>query len=334
MGRCSEMATKKISILATLLVLTVATAGCATADLLQPVHRLGSFRFVRGSPLMSRMSAPPPVVLGHLRRLDRRDDYEPYIPDRNETLEMERAFTLLPVRSRNVLNDRLIGIYFISNFTGNGLCEWVMDSDGKAYVFFVFNPSSFSKNMSQLLTEKENTCFADDDISIDITVDCGKKYSGFAYILLHESAHAVDYVLNVTPYVDEEHGEHMKKKTAETMFTKYYWSGYDAPTRHFMFTGKVSFYGSGERKLKRSNAVEAYQDLSRSPFVSLYASMSWAEDLAELAAFYHITRVLKQPFGIRVLQNKKTIFSTYPMEHPEIAKRLRLLKLFYASEGI
>jgi len=298
------------------------------------IHRLDSYRFDKNSSFISRVSMPPPLVLDYLKKLDSRSDYEPYLPGKREKHAMEKGFALLPELNREVLEKRLIGVYFIKNFTGNGLCEWVMDRDGRVFVFLVFNPSSLKKTISGLLTEKEKTCFINDDSSIRIDVDCGTKYPGFYYILLHESTHAVDYVLNITPYVDESYRRYAKKEKSETEFTEDYWRGYSASKAHFIFSNRVSFYHIGKPDLKISEAVAVYEDLARSPFVSLYGSMSWAEDLAEMVAFYHITSILKEPFGVYVFRKKEKIFAIYPMAGPSVIKRFPLLKKFYRPEEL
>ena len=172
-----------------------------------------------------------------------------------------------------------------------------------------------------------------DDAFTEIRVDCGKTIPGFYYILLHESAHAVDYVLNITPFVDEEYKKHLNIKKTKTEFTKNCWAGYNIPKGRFMFAKRVSFYGMDKQKLKASEAVAVYKDLARSPFASLYGSMSWAEDLAELVTFYHIAHTLKQPYAIHVVHKKKKIFSVYPMEAAAVIERLPLLETFY-SRGI
>jgi len=325
MGKKNMASSQIISLTAVL------TFACTTVHELPKIHQLENYRSDIHMPLPDRTHAPPEILLRYLRKLDNKRDYELYMPSRYEKTIIRNAIALLPKREKSVLQNRLIGIYFIKNFTGNGLCEWVLDRSGMVYIFFVFNPSAFGKTASELLTEKENTCFIKDDTSIKIIVDCGKKIPGFYYILLHETAHAADYVLNVTPYVDEDFRKFMNIERAETEFTKNYWIGYNTTKEHFIFSNKVYFYNIGKPKLKISQSVAVYKALSRSPFATLYGSISWAEDLAELAAYNYITHVMGEPFRIYVLRDKKELFSFYPMESPQIIKRLPQLEALYSG---
>ena len=304
-------------------------SGCESNIRRDPVHLLGSYRFDEDSSLVSRVTAPPPMVLNYLMKLDGRIDYEPYAPDGKEMKIIESAIASLPAQHEKILKKRLIGIYFIRNFFGNGLADWVVDPQNTVYTILVFNSGVFAKNLTELLTEKEKTCFLADDPEYDIHIDCGKKYNGFHYILVHEATHALDYVINVTPYADREYKDHMNIRVSETEFTKGIWSGYDASRVRYLFSKRVFFYGSPKPQLRISESPVVYKELSRSPFASLYGSQSWAEDLAELAAFYHITRVLDQPYCITVTRKGKTAASVRPMESQEVRKRLSPIQKFY-----
>lgn len=298
----------------------------------QTAHRFQSYTFNQNSSLLSRVSTPPDFLVSFLKKMDKRNDYQPYTPTAKEMKIIEQSLASLPPLHKRLLSKKLIGIYFITNFYGNGLTDWVLDSSSSVYTIMVFNSSVLSTDISTLLTRKERTCFIHDDPSIDITVDCGTRYSGFDYILLHESTHAVDYIQSITPYVDLEFKRYVTHKNAETACTRNIWSDYATPREHFLFTGRVFFYGIRAPRLRYSEAVALYQDLARSPFVSLYSTMNWAEDCAELAAFYHITHVLKQPFVIKVRKKGGTSYLIRPMESPKVKERLAQLSIMYTPE--
>jgi hypothetical protein len=308
--------------------------GCASKIRQDPAHLFGSYRFDERSTLASRVTAPPQVVLNYLMDLDSRTDYEPYTPDGNEMKIIENAIASLPAKHKGILKKRLIGIYFIRNFFGNGLTDWVVGPQKTVYTILVFNAGALAKNLTELLTEKEKTCFRIDDPEYEIYIDCGKKYNGFNYILLHESTHAVDYILAITPYADRQYKDYMHIGTSETEFTKTIWNGYGASRGQYIFSGKVFFYGSPKPQLNVSKSAGVYSGLAHSPFASLYGSLSWAEDLAELVAFYHITHVLNQPYVINITRKGEKILSVRPMESPEVRKRLPYLQIFYRDGAL
>jgi hypothetical protein len=295
---------------------------------------MASYQFDRRSTLVSRISLPPPVVLDYLQKLDSRPDYIPVIPSGPEMQQAEAAISQLPPLTKEVMQKCLIGIYFIKDFASNGLTDWVMDDKGGISCFMVFNAAVFGKNMSRLLTEKEKTCFINDDPTMDIRIDCGPGHSGFLYILLHESTHLVDYVTLLTPYVDDTVRPFLKSVPADTIFTRKIWAGYDKPEQSYSFTGRVFFYGFKKPALRMSDAPKIYSDLARSPFVSLYGSLSWAEDIAELTTMHHATTILGGIYSISVIKQGKKLLEIKPMNSPKVRRRLPLLSIFYRAGSL
>jgi len=297
----------------------------------EPVHSLASYGFRPDTPLAARTAGPPAVLLDYLKKLDRSPEYEPYLPGVKELEAVSQALSKLPPLHREVMRSRLVGMYFIKNFRGSGLTDWVVDAENNVYAIMVFNASVFSKSISALLTEREQTCFIPDDPSYEVSIDCGTRYGAFMYILLHESTHLVDYVKNITPFTDPQVKKYLRIRPTETNITRDIWKEYDVPRSSFIFTHRVVFYGFASPGLKISEAERVYSELSGSPFISLYGSQSWAEDLAELATFYHLSRTLNQPYVIRVAKSGKNLLTLYPLNAPEVKKRLPMIQKYFYS---
>jgi hypothetical protein len=162
-------------------------------------------------------------------------------------------------------------------------------------------------------------------------VDAGEKYKGFLYALFHEGTHAVDYVKGVTPFADGS----MPRKYFPVSplaggFFREAWADYGSPTPPVVIKGRenITFYGlGGGPKLPLSEALAMHRELALSPFISLYGSKSWAEDLAELAAFAFITQKLGQPYSIELtgFGPKPEVF--YPMKGPAGPRSKKIMKL-------
>lgn len=295
-----------------------------------PARHFRNYSFNSESSLKSRVCPASEIVLSHLRKMDNMDDYKAYIPEKNEMSIIGNSFDNLPPLTRSLLRERLLGIYFITNLLGSGLTDWVVDKDNNIYMFMVFNPEVLKKNFSELITSKEKTCFKNDDSSIELSFDCGKRYNGFLYILLHESTHAVDYVMDITPYTEKIIQRFQANTKNETEFTSGIWMEYSRTYLKYPFRDDVTFYGFGNGpKMKISEAVDIYTQLSMSPFPSLYGSTNWAEDLAEFVTFYHYTEKMKQKFVINLYRDGKIIYTAEPMKNPEVRKRFRAVQVFY-----
>ena len=323
----------KIKTIVTIIFLLACVSSCFHGKGLEPVHRLENYSFNNHSPVSSRISLPPDIVLHHLRQLDNRPDYTGYVPTRQELAGFEKAISMLPVLNRSMLEKRLLAVYFIPNFMGSGLTEWVLDRKDEVYGFMVINPLVLRHDISELLTIKERTCYINDVPGFSVRISAGAQCSGLLYILLHESTHLVDYVLHITPYVDDAINDYLDRHITRTPFTGRVWTAYSRPVKKLSFTGRVSFYGIRKPALKLSDSFNIYRELSSSPFVSLYGSQTWAEDLAEMLSFYHITEILKQPYAISVWKGQRLLLSVRPMDSPSVKVRLKAMDLFYRQEA-
>lgn len=323
------MIKKSIIVFLTVFLLQSCFSAKTYRDDISMVHVLDNYVFDPSSALLSRTGDVPPLVLNYLKELDKRSDYSAYSISEKDKAVISDAFNNLPPKTKKILQERLIGIYFINNLLGSGLTEWVAGKDGKIYSFMVFNPSLLRKSFSGLMTDKERTAFIYNDKSYDIKIECGEG-SGFQYILLHESTHSVDYSLGITPFADEGIKKQKKTATSATEFTRNIWDDYEIPHSKFSLNGKISFYGmGGGAKLNISDSPEVYKILGSSPFVSLYSSLSWAEDLAEFVTFYHWTEVMKKKYEITVLRNGKVVYSYQPMRSDSVKKRIGTINIFY-----
>ena len=238
-------------------------------------------------------------MLTALKELDGREDYRAYVPSADEKAQVIEVLGTLPAGMRRALQRRLIGIYFIENFMGNGLAGWVKGKDDEVYAWLVINPVGFSRTVSETLTLRDGSLFKG---APGLSVDAGRKYRGIVYTVLHEGTHAYDYIDRLTPYVDTTFA-------AAALGGKPLGSDWDVWARYgepregssLPLRGKLKFYGlQGGPFLKSKDARPLYDALVNSPFASLYGSQNWAEDTADLVTFYHLTQVLKQPYRINL----------------------------------
>jgi len=288
------------------------------------IKKFGYYKFDKSVRLTSRVISARLELLNYLNALDETDIYTNYTPTDFEIQIIDRSFAKLPDYYKKILDDKLIAIYFIKNFTGSGYTEYVIGEDNKVYLIMIINPDVFNYNISEWLTIKENTCFDRDDFNWKISIDCGSEYSGFLYILLHEASHILDYTQNFTPYVEEDMTKIPGFRLSNKKFTDNIWLNYNTPRKPFDFNERtnISFYGlSGAPKIKISDALQIYEQLQAGIFVSLYGSKNWAEDFAEYATFYYLTQSLKQPYKINIIKNNLTIKSIEPFNNPEIWRR-------------
>ncbi len=266
----------------------------------QPALRAANYAFDPASAPESRIGPPPLFLLNWLRSLDRRPGYTGYTPTQAQRRMIAGWFDLMPEKMREVLRERLIGIYLVNDFLGNGLSNLVLGDDGQKYAWAVINPSGLSKTLSETLTEREASVFKGRGVS----VDCGgaDEPPGAFYTFFHELTHAYDYTSGITPYVEREweellHGRPPKKRERWDV-----WAAYETPLKEHdsPLRKRISFYGiGGGPLLEASEAPAVYAWLEKSPFSSLYGAQNWAEDAVELMVYNAVTGRLGRPCVVR-----------------------------------
>jgi hypothetical protein len=292
---------------------------------------LKSYNFDPTLSLVDRVAAAPDFVLKYLREMDKTVSYTAYVPTPMEKDQLSTYLGLLPDSYRETLQQRLIGIYFINKWIGSGMADYVLDEQKHLYAILVINPETMRHSISEWVTYRENTAFQDANGSsnpVRISIDCGTKYTGLMYLLLHETSHIMDYVHRYTPYV-EDNLRQLGPSAKETSFTNGIWTGYDTPAASFDFKLRrtLSFYGLAYSALiPLSQAMRLYQDLQKTPFASLYGSRNWAEDFAEFSCWYHFTTVLGQPYRILLSRNGVTELTLEPMKSVLIENRTATVK--------
>ena len=239
-----------------------------------PAHNFDSYDFGAEGPLISRVRLIPDFVLAYLKEMDQIETYMPYQPTDKEMSMIAEYLSLLPPLHKEVLQERLLGIFFVENFLGSGLGDFALDENNEVYTFLVLNPETMKKDISAWMTYRENTCFSPDDSTFRVEVDCGTEYTGLLYILLHETTHLVDYSIGYTPYVEKWMTELQIRDLSQTStFTDGIWKDYSAPTQAADFTLRknITFYGLNDGpKIDISDAQALYEQFASSSFMSLY----------------------------------------------------------------
>ena len=301
----------------------------------RPEKNLRSYEFDPKSPLLLRVRTAPDFLMTYLKKIDKMDAYTPYIPTSAEMAMLEEYLAKLPSLHKRVLRERLVGIYFVNNFWGSGMADYVLDEIDQLYTIMILNPETMKHDMTAWMTYRENTIYKKYDQSIRVEVDCGTKYTGLMYALLHETSHIVDYVMNFTPYPDRDM-QLLGKTRSGTEFVKDVWDGFDRPEARYDVPKRkeITLYGfKNGPHLSLKGAVPLYEGLSQTPFASLCGWMAWPEDFAEYVTWSHFTENLDQPYTITVYEQDNPVFTYAPMSSEMVMRRGHAIRdIFINSE--
>jgi hypothetical protein len=288
-------------------------------EAVQKKHGLNS-----GKPLTQRVERTPDDVINMFREAG-------MSPTEHELTKEEKkivasAFAALPPLHQRVLKQHLKSISFLDNMPNTALTSPVADTENVNLYHITFRAGILHQTVSEWVTEKERKCFVADP-SLSISVQAG-LLSALTYVLIHEGTHVVDGSIHLIS-VDTIAGKpHMTAFGRD--FSNGVWRNINSHSWLFRDSLVVkSIFRPGGRRYLPSEATQVYGELIRTPFVSLYSTASWHEDLAELVTVYHLTKVFKQPFRIQIEKEGKVLQDFEPMRSETIQKRLRLLQQFY-----
>jgi hypothetical protein len=233
------------------------------------------------------------------------------------------ALAELPPLYRRVLSQRLRTISFVDGIRGNGLTIITGKSPDTLYDI-VIRAGILHETVSEFLTRKERNCFDTTGSSLSVSIE-GGSMDAVLYIMLHEGSHVIDG--STRPSLD---GPPMLIRTADPdPLTRGIWvdhvtyePSYRAPVLDSIFfrTGK---------SIPIANAQAAYEALTRTPFVSLYGSSNWYDDVAELVTWYHLSQRLHQPYRIVLRNGDKTVYAYQPLTSPLVVTRFAALAPIY-----
>jgi hypothetical protein len=241
-----------------------------------------------------------------------------------ERAKVEVAFSVLPPLHRKILSTHLHSISFMDNMPNTALTSPVLGQDSVERFNITFRAGILHETISEWATKKENTLY-DKTANHEYTVSIeAGQFDALIYVLLHEATHVVDAVMKMTPSV-----ENATDSVPPTAITEGIWDKMNVPVEGYVdsLVEKTIFRGGG--RIRIDAAPEIYRTLSKMPFVSLYATASWSEDIAELETIFHLTQTMKQPFYVIVKKGKDELVRFEPMRSDRVQKRLHHLNAFY-----
>ena len=255
--------------------------------------------------LVDRIAPIPPAALDNYRKLDGIPTYAAYSPSQAERELLDRYCELLPPPFKRAMEGKLLGIYFIENFAGGGMTNFVFGPGGDAgkdslYFILILNPRILKMSLSDWIAYRDASPYEASGSDLELRSSCtgAKDYRGLLQTLTHEAAHVYDYVHHVTPFVEPALGRYPDRTivaAGDCGFTRGVWEGYAKPNSAYAIPrrAETASYGLGP-KLPLSVALDQYRALEKTPFASFYGSGSWAEDFAEAATWTY----LRDQFGI------------------------------------
>ena len=244
-------------------------------------------------------------------------DVTPHILTAEERMAVEAALASLPALNKHVLEQHLHKLAFVDGIPGEGT-GLTSPSAKTGLSDLTLRASVINEPLTTFLTNKERRVYKQDGSGLTISVT-GTGTNALGYVLLHESTHVVDGSCGIT-------------SNPRSNFDQGIWTGHStlAPSIAAI-TPKTYFRGADHLPIEKASDV--YDALAQTPFVSLYATASRQEDLAELVAWHEI---YTQDGGDLIISLKdaggKTVEEWHPLSFPKVRERFADVEKLLGSQ--
>jgi len=264
--------------------------------------------------LASRIATPGPDIIGHFEAAGMRS-VRPYVLTPAELAQVETALARLPALHRRVLETNLRHLGFVEGVPGQGTALTSKVGDTMQFDITV-RAGALRESLDEFLTTKERRLFEADGSGQSVSFETDGA-DALTYLLMHEVTHVLDMSRQLTDKPGNAFGGGIWQASGDDGVAL-------APHLAASPVAASRFRGAGLIPAGRARTV--YDALADSPFVSLYATASPAEDLAELMAWHVVTRHYGQKIRLTVRAADGTVLARYePMQFPAVRARLPLL---------
>lgn len=316
------------SFVAAVLLSIVTSSGAAYSQGIAPLEAGRQSAGVdSGASIMSRIGKVPPEIV------ERYAGFGQVVTDHDLTDDQERMFfaaldVLTPLHLA-ILEKHLRSISFVMGMPSNAQTARVLPGGPEPAFDLIFNARVLGETLSEFATRKERQLFEAGDSPLSVSVVAGSM-DAVAFVLAHEATHVVDMVLGLTPVTAP--GASIQE-AQQTPFAEGVWESSITPASLYRTALLDSIpLRTGGAPLDIDKARALYEDLERTPFVSVYASLIVLEDIAELVAWRQMTEKYGQPYRIEIRDDAEVIYSYEPMKSSLVRSRLDELRRFDSPE--
>ncbi len=225
-----------------------------------------------------------------------------------ERSRVEAALAALPALHKAVLEKRLRHLSFIDGMPGEGTGLTAPAGDTGQFDI-TLRASLIDESLSTFLTTKERRLFAADDSGRSVVVEATGT-DALTYVLLHEATHVVDLGTGITANL-------------ASPFIAGIWEARRTLVPQLAGSAAATTAFRGGRKIAIGEAGTIYDALAQTPFVSLYATTTAQEDMAELVAWNEVRQRFGGTLTITIADaGGKTVKRYEPLNFPEVKARM------------
>jgi len=248
--------------------------------------------------------------------------YSNHTLSEEEKDKLAEAVAMLPKSWQAVMQKKLVNFYFVDALLGGGITDWVVNAKGQLSYTMILNPDIFTYSAKEWLEIRANGTFEAGEYRL--AIDSLESISALQYILWHEAAHVIDFEHHYTLGNDPLIRQYFKSEAKSSPFMDGVWviggkqlyqpvSVFNFPTRKMV---NPYFMNIHKKQVSNVAMLQSFKDWQNTPFVTLYAATSWAEDYADNAAFRLAQKQTGEGPVWQLTHKKKVMGSFSPLLHP------------------
>jgi hypothetical protein len=242
---------------------------------------------------------------------------KPHALTPEERIAVESALAALPRLNKQVLAQHLHKLAFVDGILGEGT-GLTSPNTKTGLSDITLRASVIEESLTTFLTTKERRVYTDDGSGMNITVT-GTGTNALTYVLLHESTHVLDASCGITT---DPHNK----------FVQSIWAARYALVPSLASITPTTYFRRADH-LPMARAAGVYNALAQTPFVSLYATASRQEDLAELVAWHEIYTQDRGDLTIELKDAEgKIVNRWHPLSFPRVRDRFADVEQLLSSE--
>lgn len=278
-----------------------------------PAKRVSFWKEVISRPLERRLIDAPPMLIDYVNK----DNVSQGWPANTRSIKLEEPFKselrqalmTLPAPVLAKLEGSLAFITVVKELGGSGYTDHlVSETKGFApYSFIVLDVASLDRKANEWMSWKESSPFkAEPGWQLTATIEepsSDDRMHAIQYLLLHELGHVLSYSFEDFPRGSDPKATLEGKMRLGWPAISWVMEGDSVFSRYdkdFPWRGKIAYYAPEEKKQPFALSLEAYGDLARTDFATLYATTNFGDDFAESFASFVHTELQGRPWQIRI----------------------------------
>ena len=279
-------------------------------------------------PVIQRVSGPPTAVLEYLALDNQLNGFKArpraaqLTPE--EIKDWEAALNSIPPSILERPGGKFFGLFWVDDLGGSGYTELVRGTkEDVVGAFMVFDRKAlFSRGGNAWATWKESSPFlrageSDPQVEVEIEGDVlTPRAYGLRFVFLHEWAHVLAATEGHHPSWDAK----VRTSYSKGNFPLISWNidNKAAVSRKTLALSKdwqavrkdLVFYQ--KPRIPAAQMQGVYQQLVRTSFPTLYAGTNVTDDFADSFALYVHSRLLGDPFRLKIVQGTNTLLKMGP----------------------